>query len=287
MKRFLLSLALVAPLLVNAQRHHEVGIFAGASNYRGDLQDKWFPEYGYKPNVGLLYKYFMNPRVGIRLGMNYTKLTAADSLSDIAVKQIRNLRFETNLFEMHAGLEINLLGVDLERSKVSPYIFGGLSVFYFDPYTDGVKGEKVMLRPLSTEGQGMAEYPDRKPYSKVNVAFPFGGGLKFFIGRTLMITTELGLRYTATDYLDDVSRSYVDYYNLMEARGEQSVDLSYRSDELRGNEHQNYPGYGFQRGDSKANDWYLFGGLGITVYFDAFSNVRTYWQSKCPGVFGR
>lgn len=287
MKRFLLSLAIVLPLCVNAQRHHEVGIFTGVTNYRGDLQDKWFPALNktYQPNVGVFYKYFMNPRVGIRLGANYSKITAADSLSDIAVKRIRNLRFESKLFEMHAGLEINLLGVDRERAKVSPYIFGGLSVFYFNPYTDGLNNEKVLLRPLSTEGQGMDQYPDRKNYSNVNVALPFGGGMKFFIGKALMLTTELGFRYTATDYLDDVSKSYVNQNELFEARGRQSVDLSFRSDELRG-ENVPYPDFGYQRGDSKANDWFWYGGLTLAVYFDAFSNASTYWQTKCSGLFG-
>jgi len=286
LKRFILSLVVIFPLLAQAQRHHEVGLFAGVSNYHGDLQDKWFPDNGYRPNVGVFYKYFMNPRVGIRLGANYSKITAADSLSDIAVKQLRNLRFESKLFEMHAGLEINLLPVDRERAKVSPYIFGGLSVFYFNPYTDGMNGEKVMLRPLSTEGQGMSQYPDRKNYSNINVALPFGGGMKFFIGKTLMLTTELGFRYTATDYLDDVSKSYVNQNELFQDRGRQSVDLSFRSDELIGQKVP-YPDYGYQRGDSKANDWFWYGGLTLAVYFDAFNNLNTYWQAKCPGLFGR
>ncbi|HQE12728.1 MAG TPA: DUF6089 family protein [Flavipsychrobacter sp.] len=286
MKRFILSLVVIFPLLAQAQRHHEVGLFAGVSNYHGDLQDKWFPDNGYRPNVGVFYKYFMNPRVGIRLGANYSKITAADSLSDIAVKQLRNLRFESKLFEMHAGLEINLLPVDRERAKVSPYIFGGLSVFYFNPYTDGMNGEKVMLRPLSTEGQGMSQYPDRKNYSNINVALPFGGGMKFFIGKTLMLTTELGFRYTATDYLDDVSKSYVNQNELFQDRGRQSVDLSFRGDELIGQKVP-YPDYGYQRGDSKANDWFWYGGLTLAVYFDAFNNLNTYWQAKCPGLFGR
>ena len=284
LKRILLSLLVILPLCSQAQRHHEAGIFAGVSNYRGDLQDEWFPDYGYKPNVGVFYKYFMNPRVGIRLGANYSKISPADSLSDIAVKKFRNLRFESKLFELHAGLEINLLGVDRERAKVSPYIFGGISAFYFNPYTDGLNGEKVMLRPLSTEGQGMAIYPDRKNYSNVNVALPFGGGMKFFIGKALMLSTEIGFRYTATDYLDDVSKSYVNQYELFNARGRQSVDLSYRSDELIGNTSP-VPDYGYQRGDSKANDWFWYGGLTLSVYFDAFGNVNEYWQTKCANMF--
>jgi hypothetical protein len=280
LKRILLSLAMILPVCSMAQRHHEVGLFAGVSNYYGDLQDKWFPSYGYKPNAGIIYKYFASPRFGFRLGANYTRLTAADSLSDIPIKKQRNLRFETGLFEMHGGVELNLLAVDMFRAKVSPYVFAGVALFYYNSYTDGLNGEKVYLRPLSTEGQGIPTYPDRKQYSLVNAAFPIGGGMKFFLGKTLMITTELGFRYTATDYLDDVSKSYVQFDTLFSYRSQQSVDLSYRGDEVRGGE-VNYPEYKFQRGDSKANDWYWFGGISIAIYFDAFGNMKEYWQTKC------
>jgi hypothetical protein len=259
---------------------------AGVSNYFGDLQNKWYPKEGYKSNIGISYKYFMNPRVGIRFGANYTRLTGADSLSDIPVNIARNLRFETGLFEMHGGLEINLLPIDKDRAKVSPYVFGGIAVFYYNPYTDGVDGEKVYLRPLSTEGQGIPTYPDRKQYNLVNVAFPIGGGMKYFFGKTLVITTELGFRYTTTDYLDDVSKSYVDQNELMAYRSQQSVDLAFRGDEVKNFEGK-YPEYKFQRGDSKANDWYWFGGITVAVYFDAFGNVSRYWKTRCPGLLRR
>lgn len=285
MKRILLSLALIFPLFVQAQSHHEIGLFAGVSNYYGDLQDKWLPDYGYKPNAGIIYKFFMHPRIGVRFGANYTRVTAADSLSNVPIKKLRNLRFETGMFEVHGGLEINLFAVDWNRAKVSPYVFGGVAVFYTNPYTDGLNGEQVFLRPLSTEGQGIPVYPDRQQYSLVNMSFPVGGGMKFLIGKTLMISTEVGYRYTTTDYIDDVSRSYVDQNVLFDYRSQQAVDLSFRSDEIPGSEVP-YPGYGFQRGDSKENDWYWFGGLSVALYLDAFGNVRDYWQAKCPRFLG-
>lgn len=268
--------------------HHEIGVFAGVSNYFGDLQEKVTPDFGYNPAGGIIYKYFSHPRVGFRFGANFTRLTAADSLSDVAVKRGRNLDFTTNLFEVHGGMEINLLAVDIDRAKVSPYIFGGIGVFYYNPWTvdRAAGGERVYLRPLSTEGQGLPQYPDRQEYSLVNVSFPFGGGLKFFVGNTLMITTELGLRYCATDYLDDVSRSYVNPDTLESVRGRQSRDFAFREDDLatwEGNE----PDFGFQRGDAKANDWYWFGGISVAIYFDAFGNASRYMQTKCTNIFGR
>ena len=284
MKRLIRTIALlVLPLVGHAQRHHEIGLMGGVSNYHGDLQDKWIPDNGYHPMGGIIYKYFMSPHVGVRFGASFTKISGADSLSDIPVKVQRNLNFSSNLFEVHGGLEINLLPIDIDRMKVTPYIFGGIGIFYYNPYTYAPgSNEKVYLRPLSTEGQGLRQYPDRKEYNLVNVSFPFGGGLKFLVGKTLVITTEVGFRYCATDYLDDVSRSYVNLDTLGAFKGQQSVDLSFRTDEL-GNWDGNQPNYKYQRGDSKQNDWYWYGGVNVAVYFRAFGNIKEYLQTRCPG----
>ena len=288
MKRFIFSLAFLLPLLVNGQAHHEAGLTVGVANYYGDLQDKLFPNYGYKPMAGIFYKYFMSPRVGIRLGAAYSNLSAADSLSEVPVKRQRNLRFSTHLFEMHAGLEVNFWPIDIDRrSRVTPYLFGGVSVFYTNPFTDGMRGERVYLRPLSTEGQGIPVYPDRKEYNVVNTAFPIGGGMKFFLGRTLIITTELGFRYTNTDYIDDVSKSYVNLDTLMAYRSKQAVQLAYRGNTVPGADLNYNPNYQYQRGDSRANDWYWFGSISVGVYLHAFGNLPKYIKTKCMQPFSR
>lgn len=281
MKRIILSIALALPVLAQAQRHHEIGITAGVANYYGDLQDKIFPSYGYKPMVGIVYKYFMTPHVGLRFGASYSMLTAADSLSDIKANRLRNLNFTTSLVEAHAGIELNMFPVDLVRRKVSPYFFGGISVFHFNPYTTGLNGEKVFLKPLSTEGQGIPGYPDRKPYSTVQAAFPFGAGCKFFVGKVMVLSAEMGFRYTTTDYIDDVSKSYVNLDQLTRYKGKQAAQLAYRGDQVPGWD-GNYPDYTYKRGDSKSNDWYWFGNITIAVYFKAFGNKKEYWQAKCP-----
>ncbi len=281
MKRFVLSLALFIPLLVQAQAHHELGLTAGVSSYIGDLQDKVFPNYGTKPMGGIVYKYFFNPRFGARFSLMYGSITAADSLSEVAVKRERNLSFASNITEVAGGLELNLMRLEKDEWKFTPYIFGGIAIFHYNPYTRGMNNEKVYLRELGTEGQNIPGYPDRKEYKLTNVSFPIGGGLKVFIGKAFFVTTEIGFRYTNTDYLDDVSKSYVNLDTLKAYRGAQSVALSYRTDELKTWD-GNYPNYKYQRGDSKANDWYWYGGLTVTVYLKAFGNLFSYEQAKCP-----
>ncbi|MBA3828529.1 MAG: outer membrane beta-barrel protein [Taibaiella sp.] len=281
MKRIILAIALALPLCLQAQQHHELGISLGVANYYGDLQSNLFPTYGYKPMAGIVYKYFMSPHVGIRMGISYASITAADSLSDIPANKARNLSFATNIIEGHIALELNLLPIDIDRMKVTPYVFGGLAVFYFNPYAMDPAGDKVFLKPLSTEGQGLAAYPDRKQYNNVQLAFPIGGGLKFFIGKTFIITPEIGFRYTNTDYLDDVSKSYVNLDTLMAHKSKLATQMSFRGDQRPGFD-KVYPDYKFQRGDSKTNDWYWFGNITITVYLKAFGNMKDYILGRCP-----
>lgn len=294
LKRLILLLVAFAPVLSFAQSqkrtkilpppvaHHEVGIQVGVANYYGDLQTKYMPDYGYQPAFGVIYKHFFHPRIGVRLNAMYTRITAADSLSGIAAQEKRNLRFGSNIFEVGTGLEFNFLSVDFNRSKFSPYIFAGVAMYYSNPYTDGPNNSRLYLRTMGTEGQGIPQYTDRKPYGVMNASFPIGGGLKFLIGNTVLLTAEVSARYCATDYLDDVSKSYVNLDTLQKYRGKQSADYAFRGDEKLTFD-GNYPNYGYQRGDSRKNDWYWTGTLGITVYFDAFGNKKEYKAMRCNG----
>ena len=285
MKRLLYSLALLLPLWLQAQQdHHEIGLTFGASNYYGDLQPKLFPNYGYSPMGGIVYKYFMSPHVGLRVGASYTTLTAADSLSNIPANVARNLSFTTHLFELHGALEVNFWPIEILKKKATPYIFGGVGAFYYNPFADNAAGDKVYLRPLSTEGEGLPMYPGRKQYSLVNLAFPFGGGFKFFIGKTIMLTTELGFRYTNTDYLDDVSKTYVNLDTLQKYKGTLAKQMSFRGNTVAGFT-GSYPGDGGQRGDPTGNDWYWYANVTVTIYFRAFGNPKEYLKTKCPQLF--
>jgi hypothetical protein len=281
LKRYLLSLALFLPTLVEAQKHHEAGISFGVANYYGDLQTKVLPSSDYRPMIGVSYKMFMTPQVGLRFGAAVTTISAADSLSDIRAHYLRNLSFESRIVEVHAGVEYNFWPIDRVRSKISPYVFAGIGVFYSNPYTRGLDGKNVYLRALSTEGQGLPSYPDRKTYSNFNVSFPFGAGMKFLVNKTMVISGEVGIRPTTTDYLDDVSKSYVNLDTLVKYKGMQAAKLSYRGNTAVGWD-GNYVTYTNKRGDSRANDWMWFGGITVSIYFNTSGNSRTYWQTTCP-----
>src|SRR5436190_29316 len=74
-------------------------------------------------------------------------------------------------------------------TRWTPYMFGGLSLFHFNPKAK-YKDEWVLLQPIGTEGQGTAQYSSRDLYKRTNVALTFGGGLKFKIARRFGLTIE-------------------------------------------------------------------------------------------------
>jgi hypothetical protein len=84
----------------------------------------------------------------------------------------------------------------------------GIGVFSFNPLAK-LNGNWIELQPLSTEGQGFAEYPNRKVYKLTQINFPVGGGLKYELSPRVNLRLEAISRILTTDYLDDLSTRYV------------------------------------------------------------------------------
>ena len=82
-----------------------------------------------------------------------------------------------------------------------------MGIFNYDPYAQ-IEGVNVKLRPLGTEGQAYAQYADRR-YGRTAVSFPIGAGFKFWVAKGMTFGFEIINRMTSTDYIDDVSTTYV------------------------------------------------------------------------------
>ena len=98
--------------------------------------------------------------------------------------------------------------------RLLPYGVIGVGYFHFNPQgslTDA-NGKKTWyyLRPLHTEGEGFPEYPERKMYSLSQINIPMGVGLKYYISDRVNVSFEILLRKSFTDYIDDVSTTYID-----------------------------------------------------------------------------
>lgn len=253
----LLSL-LCASWAVKAQVS-ELGITGGLTYYIGDLNTKHY--YNAKPAFGLVYRYNFNERYAFRLQGLYSRLEAFDSDSPDPNAQYRNLSFTTSLIEVAGLLEINFFPYRAGKEKKSwtPFIFLGAAYFRVNPQAD-LHGVRFDLAPLGTEGQGTSAGAN-EPYALDNLAYPFGAGLKFNLKR-VDIQLEWGLRKTKTDYIDDVSGSYVDNAVLEFENGDLSAALADRTGADRSN---GDPNAGRARGDGKTTDWYQYTGLSITI----------------------
>ena len=188
----------------------EIGISAGASHYFGDLNTRARLNRP-KLAVGAFFRKQFGNYTGLRVSAHFTQLGYSDIYNtDNDFQRRRNLSFNTNLFELAVQGDFNFFkfipGDPYHRW--TPYVTLGAGIFSYDPYAF-LDGKKVLLRPLGTEGQGDSAYPDRKPYNTMGFAFPFGVGVKYAINDRMNIGLEITHRFTTTDYIDDVSKTYV------------------------------------------------------------------------------
>jgi len=169
----------------------------------------------------------------------------------------RNLSSRSNIFDVMLVAEIHPLffgGAYEDPSRWSPYALAGVGFFSFNPRTK-LNGQWYELQPLHTEGQGFSEYPDRKPYKLWQINIPLGVGVKYEISPLFNARFEIIHRTLFTDYLDDVSTSYIDpslFTNyLPPSRALVAALLNDRRGEIDPS-HTPHPGY--ERGDPKDND---------------------------------
>ena len=260
----------------------QVGIFGGLSNYQGDLTDKPFKNS--KGAFGLTVAYQVKPRINLRAGLTIATVAGADSLSDKDYLRQRNLSFQSPITEL--SLIAEFYSFDLTNKRWSPYVFAGLAVFHFNPYTFDQSNSKVYLKPLSTEGEGLQGYANSKAYSLTQLAIPFGGGIKFAVTPSMNIAIEAGLRKTFTDYLDDLSGNYPDATDLLNAKGQEAVLLSYRGFEVAGG-NPSFPAKGAQRGSPKSKDYYYFTGIHLSFSIDkSQSSGAIYFHNHVKKGYG-
>lgn len=271
---FLLLLAFsgfaVAQTDANVQEG-EIGITAGAAHYFGDLNTRASFNRP-KPAVGIYYRKQFGNYVGARLAGHYAQLGYSDTYSKNEYQNLRNLSFNTNIWELALMGDFNFfkfLPYD-PHYIFTPYITLGVGVVSYDPYAY-IAGKKEFLRPLGTEGQNI-DYMGRKPYGTMAVCVPFGAGVKYNLTPNFNLTFEISHRYTFTDYLDDVSTTFIGADKFSSTgNGPTARLLQDRSYEIDPNAILGVEGR--QRGFAKQKDQYMIIELGISY------NLSSY---RCP-----
>jgi len=266
-------------LTYTAYSQFQLSVFAGLSDYNGDLLDK---PYQYSHGCfGLAGGYQLSDRFTVRTEIALGEIEGKDEVSQVRGFFKRNLNFKSSLSEFSIVGEYNLF--NLKNIRWTPFAFTGIAIYHYNPYTFDQNNEKFYLKPLSTEGEGLDQYPERKPYPLTRLALPIGGGLKYAVNDHIQVAAQIGLRITNNDYLDDVSKTYIDQNDLLAARGPKAVELSYRSDELPGG-NTTYPKNGTGRGRNGKiiyTDFYYFSG--VSIIFNLGGNGDANRGSSNPG----
>jgi opacity protein-like surface antigen len=170
-----------------------------------------------KPSFGAYIMAMYREKIGVRLQATFGEVNGADSTlkndQNPGSRYESNLSFKSKISDIQLGVEIHPLMFlnydDVEPPRFSPYVLAGVGYYSFDPQAQ-LNGQWYSLQPLRTEGQGFSEYPDRTPYklSQFNVAA--GLGVKYELSSLFNARLEVNHRFLFTDYLDDVSTTYID-----------------------------------------------------------------------------
>jgi len=260
MRKILISLTFLvflAPFAI-AQKSGDIGLLGGVTYYLGDL-NPGMPFRMSKPAFGIMYRQNFNTRIALRAHGLRGSVTGDDAVSE--ADPARNLNFESKITEAGLQLEINFFeySIGSRNHIISPYLFGGPTVFFFKPFGNLPAG-KTELPPLYTEGQD-------KQYNLYAFSGCFGLGVKYSVSKLIGVGAEWGMRKTTTDYLDDVSKTY--YLNLAGKDPAAATIPELASDPLLSHN------AGMQRGNSRNTDWYSFAGVSVTF------KIRMLEKDKC------
>ena len=256
---------LVVALNANAQfddpKTLEVGPHVGLSYYMGDINPT-LPFAMADLQFGGLARFNYNNRWTFRCDYAYATVKADDEI--IKWRPERCLNFTSKIHDLSFVAEFNFWEYYTGNPKknVSPYIFGGVSVFYYTVYTmvadSLIDLSDRLTEPIPTDPKWYDNAFGKK--SPIGISIPFGMGVKFALSRHMAGTVEWRMQKTFTDYLDDVATVYPaeDLRPVVNVHGVEydlsDPTLNYKKDQ--------------QRGNSAFNDWFGMARVSLTWKFN-------------------
>lgn len=246
-------LAITVTAAVASGQSWHIGIATGLMNYQGELKASRLTYVGVRPSVYVGIRRTLGEYWHMSSGITAGSLTGQDADNPTYYTRRRNLHFETGIYEYSFMGAFRLF--NLADGMFKSHVSLGAAMFWVDPYTRDLHGNKYKLYDLSLEGQGLNEYPGLVKPRHLNLALPYAINLSARLTESLDLELEFNLRKTFTDQIDAVSGAYPLESSLRSARGDLAVALSYRTDELTGEELR-FPPEGTMRGNPKTKDWY-------------------------------
>ena len=273
----------LAPMTARAQIV-EVGGNVGLSYYMGDLNpNKPFVQSDF--GWGLLVRYYEGTRWAFRFSYSNLNVNGSDEAS--GYRPERGLSFHSKVNDFALIAEFNFFDyfTGSRRNRLSPYIFGGVSIFTFNPkaddgnelhdrLTDVVYGSYDYYDTINNVVETIV-YEKKLDYSKRAVSIPFGVGVKYSVNNRLGMTVEWRWDITFTDWLDDCHGYYPKYHacgkSLMsdgffipeDDHANYADPTSCLADEY-GNNDRRY----VQRGNKADYDWFGYLSVSLTYKFN-------------------
>lgn len=170
----------------------EVGFGLGTFNYTGDLVRSYNFTFS-QPAATLFYRSNLSKVVSFRAAFTAGKLGASDTSVPIdAFSTQRRASFSIFMAELSGVYEYHFLDWrdDKRRLRFTPYVFAGLALF------------NILGNP-----------PKNSQYSSIQMAIPFGGGIKYVLNPKYYVAVEFGIRKTFFDYLDNISEGDPSFKN--------------------------------------------------------------------------
>lgn len=267
-KRIIFSFIFFANLQTISGQSYHVTAHVGSMFYQGDLAPKPLDlsfgpgnlSWGISSGINVVDWASINARFMIG------RLTGDDAFADDPSRRLRNLSFASPLYEygVFTNLKINKIWKGLDKYKVNLYLTTGINYIHFDPHAL-YQGKWVRLQPLGTEGQTIPN-SGKKPYSLYTWARHMGLIVEFNLTQRLSFGMEFSPRKTNSDYIDDVSGTYVNYEEFIAAGNYLGAALANRSGEYL-NSLPVSLSTGLPRGKADKKDWYTHFGINFKYTF--------------------
>lgn len=289
---------------LTAGNYFEAGVTVGPMVFLGDLGGHYgigttfLKDYNMNATKlawGLYLEAHPSELIGVRLSANFGTVEGDDNYivnkgGEEVARLNRNLNFKSSITEASLMLEVDptVLFEDQPtdvQGRLRPYGLIGVGVFHFNPmgqYIDPNTSQAtwVYLQPLHTEGEGFVA--NRKNYPLTQMMMPMGFGLKYHVSQKMNVGLEFIYRKTFTDYIDDVSTTFVDpavlQANLPPGTSQIAIAMANKSP-LQGIPGSNY-NPGDKRGDPNQDDAYFT--IGIKVGIRLGSDHSYDNSTRCP-----
>ena len=197
-KLFILLIASGISFLNIAQNKWQFGFSAGKANYLGDLVEPSFTFDHGKFAGGLLLRYQLTNHINLRSNLLTGNLVGSDA--NYSSNPTRMASFETSFLEATLLGEYDLFHINGNAARgsglvelVSPYAFAGIGFGIINPSVEFGSNSAEIAADRSNQ------FSDIQPF------LPIGFGVKYNVIKNVIISLEMGLHLSFTDYLDGVS----------------------------------------------------------------------------------